>query len=72
MPGVFFCGQSAGGDDVVDMGMVLQLTAPGVQYAEETWKIAADEFFIGGQFFERIGEEALNSGRIAAAAGCCG
>ena len=71
MPGVFFCGQSAAGDDVVNMGMVLQLTAPGMQHAEEAGQIAADVFFIGRKFFDGIGRS-FKQGRIADASDCCG
>ena len=64
MPFVLFSGQSAARDDVVNMRMILQLPTPGMQYAEETWKIAADELCIGRKFFESIGRS-FEQGRIA-------
>ena len=48
-------GEGAAGDDVVDMGMILQGTTPGVKDAEESREISADVMFIQGEFFDKIG-----------------
>ena len=42
-------------DDVMDMGMVLQGSSPGVQDAKEAWQIGADVMLIEGEFFDGVG-----------------
>ena len=41
-------------NDVVDMGMVLQGSSPGVEHAEEAREIGADVLLIEGEFFDGI------------------
>jgi len=41
--------------DVVDVGMVLKSSSPGVQHTEEAWEIPADVLLIESQFFDRLG-----------------
>jgi hypothetical protein len=48
-------GEGAAGDDVMEMGVILEGSPPGVQDAEETGQISADEFFIRGEFLHRFG-----------------
>jgi len=55
--------ESAAGDDVMDMGVILQGSPPGVQDAEETREICADELLIGDQFLHRFGGS-LEQGRV--------
>ena len=44
-------GQGSSWDNIVDMGMVMELAAPGVKNTEETWQVAAYVFLIGSQSF---------------------
>ena len=37
--------------DIVDMGMVVQLPSPGVEYPEEAGGVGAKELVIGGEGF---------------------
>ena len=46
--------QSAPRHDVVDMGMVLKSSAPGVKDPEEAGEIGADVLWICGEFFDGI------------------
>lgn len=48
-------GESAPGHDEMCMGMVLHLTTPGVQYAEESGMGASDKPFIGLQGTQGVG-----------------
>lgn len=48
-------GQSSGRDDEVQMGMILHLSSPGVEYGGKTWQLGADEMRIFGQFFDSAG-----------------
>jgi hypothetical protein len=45
-------GKSTARDDVVDVGVVLELPAPGMQDTGETRKVSADEAFVFGEAFE--------------------
>ncbi len=42
----------------MDVGMLLQLSAPGMQDPEKAGQIPANVFGIGGQFFDGIGGSA--------------
>ena len=44
--------ESATGNDVMDMGMIFQLSPPGMQDSEKPGAVTADKFLIGGQFFQ--------------------
>jgi len=44
-------GQGPSWDNIVDMGMIVELSAPGVKEAEKTWQIAAHVLFIGSELF---------------------
>jgi len=54
VPFSVFAGAGASGDDVVDMGMVMELAAPGVKDAEESREIASDVLSIRGQFLDGL------------------
>jgi len=45
--------ESPAGNDIVNMGMIVQLPAPGMEDAEKTGGVTADEFIISGKFFQR-------------------
>ena len=47
-------GQRATGNDVMDMGMVLQGSSPGVEDTEEAWEIGTDVILIEGEFFDGV------------------
>ena len=55
MPEAVGGGEGTTGDDVMDMGVILQGTSPGVKDPEESWKITADVFFIRSQFLDGLG-----------------
>ena len=55
MPGAIGRTQSATANDVMDMGMVLQGSSPGVENTEEAWEIGTDVFSIEGKFFDGLG-----------------
>lgn len=55
MPEAIGGGEGAAGDDVMDMGVILQGTTPCVKDAEESRDISADEMFILGKFLHRFG-----------------
>jgi len=63
MPEAIGGGESAAGYDVMDMGVILQGTTPGVQDAEEPREICADELFIRDKFLHRFGG-GLEQGRV--------
>ena len=50
--------QSAGGNDVVDMGMMLKVLSPGMQYAEES-DVGSEVLGIASQFEHRRGAGAI-------------
>ena len=54
MPGAIGRTESATRNDVVDMGMVLQGSSPGVQDTEEAGEIGPDVLLIEGEFFDGI------------------
>lgn len=49
MPGSIASGERAAGDHVVEVGVVRELTAPGVQDPEEAGEVPADVPFIAGE-----------------------
>jgi hypothetical protein len=57
-------GECAPGDDVMDMGVILQGTTPGVKDAEESRKITTDVMFIQGEFLHSFGG-GFEQGRIS-------
>ena len=56
-PALMIEGQSAGGNDAVDMRMVLQFLSPGMEHAEEA-DLGAQEFGIAGDLDQRFSAEA--------------
>jgi len=48
-------GQSTGGDDEVQMRVILHLPSPGVEHGGKTWQLGADEARIFGQLFDGAG-----------------
>jgi len=54
MPATIPGRKRSAGNDVVDMGMVLQLPSPGMQHAEETRQITANELRVLGQHLHRL------------------
>ena len=52
----------ATGNDVVNVGMILQSSAPGMEYAEEAGEVGADMLGIGGEFFDGVGRSLEQSG----------
>ena len=58
--------QAAGGNDVVDMGMMLEVLSPGMQHAEEA-DVGSKVLGIASQFEQRRGAGCDRAGRRAAA-----
>jgi len=56
-------GESAAWDDVMDMGVILQGTTPGVKDAKESWEISADVMFIRSKFLHSFGGS-FEQGRV--------
>jgi hypothetical protein len=56
-------GEGASGDDVMEMGVILQGTSPGVKNAEETREISADVMLIRSKFLHSFGG-GLEQGRV--------
>lgn len=56
-------GEGAAGGDVMDMGVILEGTSPGVKDAEEPREICADKLFIRDQFLHSFGG-GLEQGRV--------
>lgn len=52
MPGAIARADGAACNNVVDVGVILKGSAPGVEHAEEARQIAADVLGIGGEFFD--------------------
>ena len=48
-------GEGAAGDDVMDVGVILEGSAPGMEDPEEPREISADVVFISGEFFDGLG-----------------
>jgi hypothetical protein len=53
MPGAIGRTEGATRNDVMDMGMILQGSSPGVKDAEEAWEIGPDVLLIKGELFDR-------------------
>ena len=63
-------GEGAGGNDVVDVGMVVHGAAPGVKNAGEARQVRAEEAGISGELLESRGrglEEGVVAGALVAA-----
>ncbi len=52
MPGAVLSGQGATWDYVVDVGVVVELTPPGVKDAEEAREVPANVLFVSGELFD--------------------
>ena len=59
MPALIGLGQRTAGHDVVNMRMVGQGSAPGMQDTEKAGQIGADKFFVLGKLF-MVCEDAAN------------
>jgi hypothetical protein len=57
-------GEGAAGDDVMDVGVILQGSSPGVEDAKESWEITADVVFVEGELFDGLGGS-LEQGRVS-------
>ena len=64
MPEAIGGGEGAAWDDVMDMGVILQGSSPGVKDAEESWEISADVLLINGEFLDGLGG-GLEQGRVS-------
>jgi hypothetical protein len=58
--------EGAAGDDVMDMGVILQGSSPGVKDAEESWEISADVMLIQGKLLHRF-RGGFEQGRVSQA-----
>ena len=56
-------GEGAARDDIMDMGVKLEGSSPGVKDAQEPREICADELFIGDQSLDRFGRS-FKEGRV--------
>ena len=63
MPEAIGGGEGATGDDVMEMGVILQGSSPGVKDAEETREISADVMLIRSKFLHSFGG-GLEQGRV--------
>ena len=64
MPKAIGGGEGAAGDDVMDMGVILQGSSPGVEDAKESREISADILLIQGEFFDSFGG-GFEEGRVS-------
>ena len=64
MPEAIGGGEGAAGDDVMDMGVILQGSPPGVKDAEKSWEISADVLLINGEFLDGLGG-GFEQGRVS-------
>jgi hypothetical protein len=62
MPGAIGGTQSPTRNDVMDMGMIVQGSSPGVQDPEEAGEIGTDVLLIEGEFFDGVGGSLEQSG----------
>ena len=60
-PAVIIPSESSGGNQAVQMGMVLQVLAPGVKHGEDA-DASAEESRIGGQFEQGLGDSTKQQG----------
>ena len=49
-------------DDVVDVGVELELSSPGMEYAEEAWQISPNEFWVRSELFHGSGGSCKQGG----------
>jgi hypothetical protein len=63
MPEIIDGGEGTAWDDIMDMGVILEGTTPGVEDTKESWEISADKLFIQGEFLHRLGG-GLEQGRV--------
>ncbi len=63
MPEAIGGGEGASGDDVMEMGVILQGSSPGVKDAEESREISADVMLIRSKFLHSFGG-GLEQGRV--------
>ncbi len=63
MPEAVGGGEGAAWDDVMDVGVKLESTTPGVEDTKESREISADKLFIQGEFLHRLGG-GLEQGRL--------
>ncbi len=47
--------EGAAWDDVMDVGVILQGTPPGVKDPEESWEISTNIILIQGEFLDSLG-----------------
>ena len=66
IPAAIGSGESAAGDDVMDMGVILQGSSPGVQHAKEARQIGADVTLIKSKFFDGL-RGGLKQGGVSSA-----
>jgi hypothetical protein len=57
-------GEGAAGNNVMEMGVILEGSSPGVEDAEESREITADVVFVEGEFFDGLGG-GLEQGRVS-------
>jgi len=70
VPGVVLGRDGSSWDDVMDVGVVVELTAPGVEDTEETWEICSDVLGISSQGGHSLGrgcEHGIVRGALVAA-----
>ena len=63
MPEAIGGGEGAAGDDVMDMGVILEGSSPGVKDPEESWEVSADVMLIQGKFLHGFGGS-FEQGRV--------
>ena len=64
MPEAIGGGEGPTRDDVMDMGVILQGSPPGMKDSEESRKISTDVMFIQGEFFDGL-RGGLEQGRVS-------
>jgi len=70
VPGVVLGRDGSSWDDVMDVGVVVELTSPGVEDTEEAWEIGSDVLGIGSQDGHSLGrgcEQGIVRGALVAA-----
>jgi len=70
VPGMVLRRDGSSGDDVMDVGVVVELTAPGVEDTEEAWEISSDVLGISSQGDHGLGrgcEQGIVRGALVAA-----
>lgn len=64
MPEAIGGGEGTAGDDVMEMGVILEGSSPGVKDAEESGEISADVMFIRNKFLHSFGG-GFEQGRVS-------